>query len=94
MQVLQKDKAYGYLFKAILTLILLFCLYNIFSIIFLAPYNSKKIKSKISSTVNAIEFNINHAGPITTKEIINMPSLTSKAKGSPWANKIKRASVS
>ncbi len=93
MQTLQKVKAYGYLFKAILTLISLFCLYNIFSIIFLTSYNSKKLKSRISSTVNAIEFNINHAGSINTKEIINIPNLTNKAKGSPWANKIKRASV-
>ncbi|MHC4268741.1 MAG: hypothetical protein ACYSTS_09765 [Planctomycetota bacterium] len=93
MQVLQKDKAYGYLFKAVLTLILLFCLYNVFCIIFISLYSSKKLKSKISNTVNAIEFNIKHAGPLNTKKIMYKPNLTNKAKGSPWANKIKRASV-
>ncbi len=93
IQTSQKDIVYGYLFKAVLALILLFCLYNAFCILFLSPYNSKKLKSRISRTVDSIEFNIKHAGPINTTKAMYKSNLTSKAKGSPWANQIKRISV-
>ncbi len=93
MQVLQKDKVYGYLFKIGLTLILLFCLYNAFCIIFLYPYGSKKLKSRISNAVNSIEFNIKHSGPINAIKTEHKSNLTNIVKGSPWANQIKRTAV-
>ncbi|MCP4266846.1 MAG: hypothetical protein GY777_14960 [Candidatus Brocadiaceae bacterium] len=93
MQTSQKDIVYGYMFKVVLALILLFCLYNVFCILFLSPHNSKKLKSRISHTVDAIEFNIKHAGPINTTKTMYKSNLTSKTKGSPWANQIKRISV-
>ncbi len=93
MRVLQKDKMYGCLFKAVLALILFFCLYNVFCVISLSPYSSKKLKSRISNTVNTIDFNIKHAGTINAKKIIYKPHLTNKVKGSPWANQIKRSSI-
>ncbi len=93
MQALQKDKVYDYLFKAALTLILLFCLYNVFCMLFLSPYISKKQTSRISNTVNAIEFNIKHSGPINTKKTMYKSSLTNTVKSSPWAKLIKRTSV-
>ncbi len=92
MRVLQKDKEYGCLFKAVLALILLFCLYNIFCIIFLSPYNSKKLKLRIFNTVNAIDFNIKHEGKKIAKEMYK-PHLSNNVKGSPWANQIKRNSI-
>ncbi len=90
---LQKDKLYDYWFKVVSALILLFCLYNVICILFLSPYRNKKLKSRISNIVNAIEFNIKHAGPISTKKTMYKPNLTNKAKWSPWANKIKRTSA-
>jgi hypothetical protein len=93
MQALQKDKVYGYLYKAVLALILLFCLHNVFCILFLSPYSSKKLKSRITNTINTIEFNIKHSGPINTTKTMYKSKLTNKVKGSPWANQIKRISV-
>ena len=66
-----KDKVYGYLFKVVLSLITLFCLYNVVSILFLSPYSGKKLRLRISSTVNAIEYNIKRAGLENTEKAIN-----------------------
>ena len=62
MEKAQEDKVYGYLLTVVLSLISLFCLYNIVSILLLSPYSGKKLQSRISNTVNAIENNIKRAG--------------------------------
>jgi len=93
MQTVQKEKVYGYAFKAVLSLILLFCLYNGVCILFLSPYSGGKLRSRVSDAVNAVESNLKHAGPKKTEKIIYKSSLVNKTNGSSWANQIKRATV-
>ena len=93
MENAQKDKVYGYLFKVVLALISLFCLYNVVSILFLSPYSGKKLQSRISSTVNAIEYNIKRAGLENTEKVINKSNLMNRVNGSVWAKKIERTSI-
>ena len=89
----QKEKIYGYAFKAVLSLILLFCLYNVVCIIFLSRYSTGKLRSRIASTVNAVESVIKHAGPKETENIIYKSNLVNKTNDSSWANRIKRATL-
>ena len=93
MQTVQKEKVYGYAFKAVLSLILLFCLYNVVCILFLSPYSGGKLRSRVSNAVNTVESNIKHAGPKRTEKIIYKSSLVNKTNDSSWANQIKRATV-
>ena len=93
MENAQKNKVYGYLFKVVLSLISLFCLYNVVSILFLSPYSGKKLQSRISSTVNAIEYNIKRAGLENTEKVINKSNLINRVNGSAWAKKIERTSI-
>ncbi len=93
MENAQKNKVYGYLFKVVLSLISLFCLYNVVSILFLSPYSGKKLQSRISSTVNAIEYNIKRADPKNTEKVINKSNLIDRVNGSAWAKKIERTSI-
>jgi hypothetical protein len=89
----QKEKIYGYAFKAVLSLILLFCLYNAVCIIFLSRYGVGKLRSRVSSTANAVESIIKHAGPKETENIIYKSNLVNKTNDSSWANRIKRATL-
>ncbi|MFV1975590.1 MAG: hypothetical protein ACC651_07550 [Candidatus Scalindua sp.] len=93
MQTVQKEKVYGYAFKAVLSLILLYCLYNVVCILFLSPYSGGKLRSRVSNAVNAVESNLKHAGPKKTEKIIYKSSLVNKTNDSSWANQIKRATV-
>ncbi len=87
MENVQKNKVYDYLFKVVLSLVSLFCLYNVVSIFLLSPYSGKKLQSRISRTVSAIEHNIKSTGLENTKKVIN------KANGPTWAKKIERTSI-
>ncbi len=89
MRIVLKEKVYGYAFKAVLSLILLFCLYNVVCIL----YSGGKLRSRVSSAVNAVESNINRAGPKRTENIIYRSNLVNKTNDSSWANQIKRATV-
>ncbi len=89
----QKEKIYGYAFKAVLSLILLFCLYNAVCTIFLSRYSAGKLRSRVSSTVNTVESVIKHAGPKETESIIYKSNLENKTNDSSWANRIKRATL-
>lgn len=93
METAQKEKVYGYLFKVVLSLILLFCLYNVVSIFFLSPSRVKKLQSRISSAVNTIESNIRRAGPENMEEIIYEPQMVNKVKGSSLSKQIERTSI-
>ena len=93
MENAQKHKVYGYLFKVVLFLISLFCLYNVAGIFFLSPYNGKKLQSRISSTVNTIEYNIKRAGLENMEKVINKSNLIDRVNGSAWAKKIERTSI-
>ncbi len=93
MEKAQEDKVYGYLFTVVLSLISLFCLYNIVSILLLSPYSEKKLQSRISNTVNAIENNIKRAGLENTEKVINKSNLINRVNGSAWAKKIERTSI-
>ena len=89
----QKEKIYGYALKAVLSLILLFCLYNAVCIIFLSRYRVGKLRSRVSSTVNTVDSVIKHAGPKETESIIYKSNLVNKTNDSSWANRIKRATL-
>ncbi len=89
MRMVQKEKVYSSAFKAVLSLILLFCLYNVVCIL----YSGGKLRSRVSSAVNAVESNINRAGPKKTENIIYKSNLVNKTNDSSWANQIKRATV-
>lgn len=89
----QKEKVYGYAFKVVLFLILFFCLYNAVCIIFLSRYSVWKLRLRVSSTVNAVESVIKHAGPKETENIIYKSNLVNKTNDSSWANRIKRANL-
>jgi hypothetical protein len=89
----QKEKIYGYALKAVLSLVLLFCLYNAVCIIFLSRYRVGKLRSRVSSTVNTVESVIKHAGPKETESIIYKSNLVNKTNDSSWANRIKRATL-
>ncbi len=89
----QKEKIYGYAFKAVLSLILLFCLYNAVCIIFLSRYSAGKLRSRVSCTVNTVESVIKHAGPKETESIIYKSNLENKTNDSSWENRIKRATL-
>jgi hypothetical protein len=93
MQTIQKEKVYGYAFKAVLTLILLFCLYNVVCILFLSPYSGGKLQSRVSSAVNAVESTIKLAGPKKVENIIYKSNLVNKTNDSFWANQIKRTTI-
>ncbi len=93
MQTVQKEKVYGYAFKAVLTLILLFCLYNVVYILFRSPYSGGKLRSRVSSAVSAVESTIKHAGPKKVENIIYKSNLVNKTNDSSWANQIKRTTV-
>ncbi|MBT3881519.1 MAG: hypothetical protein HON76_02555 [Candidatus Scalindua sp.] len=91
MRAVQKEKIYGYAFIAVLSLILLFCLYNVVCILFLSPSTSRKIQSRVSNAVNAVESVIKHAGPKKTENIIYKPNLENKTNGSSRAHQIERS---
>ncbi|MBC8552515.1 MAG: hypothetical protein H8D23_23040 [Candidatus Brocadiales bacterium] len=93
MQTAQKEKIYSYAFKAVLSLILFFCLYNVVCILFLSPYSGRKLRSRVSSAVDAVETIIKHAGPKKTENIIYKSNLVNKTSDSSWANQIKRATL-
>jgi hypothetical protein len=93
MQTVQKEKIYGYALKAVLSLILLFCLYNVVCILFLSPYSGRKLRSRVSSAVNAVESIIKHAGPKKTENIIYKSNFVDKTSDSSWANQIKRETL-
>ena len=93
MRTVQKEKIYGYAFKAILSLILLYCLYNVVWGLFLSPYCEGKLKPKVSRVVNAVESNIRRAGPKKEESIEYELDLLNKTNGSSWANQIKRRTV-
>ncbi len=92
MRMAQKEKIYGYAFKAVLSLILLFCLYNVVCIL-LSPYSSRKLQLRVSNAVNTVESIIKHAGPKETENIIYKSNLVNKTSDSSWANQIKRATL-
>ncbi len=89
----QKEKIYGYAFKAVLSLILLFCLYNVVCILFLSPRSSRKLQLRVSNAVSTVESIIKHAGPKETENIIYKSNLVNKTSDSSWANQIKRATL-
>ncbi len=93
MQTVQKEKIYSYAFKAVLSLILVFCLYNVICILFLSPYRSGRLRSRVSSAVDAVETIIKHAGPKKAENIIYKSNLVDKTSDSSWANQIKRATL-
>ncbi len=93
MENAQKNKVYGYLFIVVLSLISLFCLYNVVSILFLSPYSWKKLQSRISGTVKAIEYNIKRAGLENTEKAINKSKVINRVNGSAWAKEIERTSI-
>ncbi len=93
MRTVQKEKIYGYVFKAILSLILLYCLYNVGWSLFLSPYSAGKLRSKVSRAVNAVESNIRHADPKKEDSVEYELDLLNKINGSSWANQIKRRTV-
>ncbi len=93
MRTAQKEKIYGYAFKAVLSLILLFCLYNVVCILFLTPHSGKKLRSRVSSAVTAVESIIKRAGPKEAENIIYKSKLVNKTGGSSWADRIKRETI-
>jgi len=88
-----KEKIYDYVFKAVLSLILLFCLYNVVCILFLSPYTGGKLRSRVVRAINVVESNIKRAGPKKTENIIYKSNLVNKTNDSSRANPIKRATV-
>lgn len=90
METVQKEKIYGYLFKIILSLILVFCLYNVVSIVFLSHYRGKKILTRISGSVNAIESSIRRAGPEKIEAEEYKSHLKEIVNGSLFAKQIKK----
>ena len=90
MRAVQKEKIYGYAFIAALSLILLFCLYNSVCILFLSPSTSRKMQSRVSNAVNAVESVIKHTGPKKTENIIYKSNLENKTNGSSRAHRIER----
>jgi hypothetical protein len=92
MENAQKHKVYGYLFKVVLFLISLSCLHNVAGIFFLSPYSGKKLQSRISSTINAIEYNIERAG-LENTEKVNKSNLINRVNGSAWSKRIERTSI-
>jgi hypothetical protein len=93
MQTAQKEKIYSYAFKAVLSVILFICLYNVVCILFLSPYRSGRLRSRVSSAVDAVETIIKHAGPKKAENIIYKSNLVNKTSDSSWANQIKRATL-
>jgi len=93
MGTVQKEKVYSYAFKAILSLILLFCLYNVACILFLDPYSGRKLRLRVSSVVNAVESIIKHTGPKKVQDITYKSNLVNKTSDSSWANQIKRTTL-
>ncbi|GAX61410.1 ABC-type nitrate/sulfonate/bicarbonate transport system, ATPase component [Candidatus Scalindua japonica] len=93
MRTVPKEKLYGYAFKTILSLILLFCLYNVACILFLSPYSSRKQQSRVSSGVNGVQSIIKLAGPKKSENIIYKSNLAIKNNDSSWAKQIKRPTL-
>ena len=93
MQTVQKEKIYSYAFKAVLSLILFICLYNVVCILFLSPYRGGRLRSRVSSAVDAVETIIKHAGPKKAEDIIYKSNLVNKTSDSNWANQIKRTTL-
>lgn len=93
MRTVQKEKVYGYAFKAVLSLILLFCLYNVICILFLSPHSGGKLRSGVFRAVSAVESIMKHAGPKKTEEVIYRLNIVNKTNDSSWANQIKRETV-
>ena len=93
MQTAQKEKIYSYAFKAVLSLILFICLYNVVCILFLSPYRGGRLRSRVSNAVDAVETIIKHAGPKKAEDIIYKSNLVNKTSDSNWANQIKRTTL-
>ncbi len=93
MEIAQKEKIYGYLFKVILSLILLFCLYNVISILFLSYYGGKTLHSRISSSANSIKINLRRAGPKDAENEIYRSALANKIDGSSRAKPVERVLI-
>ena len=93
MQTVQKEKIYSYAFKAVLSLILFICLYNVVCILFLSPYRGGRLRSRVSNAVDAVETIIKHAGPKKAEDIIYKSNLVNKTSDSNWANQIKRTTL-
>ena len=93
MQTAQKEKIYSYAFKAVLSLILFICLYNVVCILFLSPYRGGRLRSRVSNAVDAVERIIKHASPKKAEDIIYKSNLVNKTSDSNWANQIKRTTL-
>ncbi len=93
MQTVQKEKVYGYAFKAVLSLVSLFCLYNIVCILFLTQHSEGKLRSRVSNAVSAVESIVKHAGPKKTENTTYKSNLANKTDDSSWADQIKRETI-
>ncbi|MCP4252079.1 MAG: hypothetical protein GY775_01505 [Candidatus Scalindua sp.] len=93
MQTVHKEKVYGYAFKAVLSLILLFCLYNVVCILFLTPHSGGKLQARVFNAVSTVESIVKHAGPKKAVNIIYKSKLVNKTGDSSWANQIKRETI-
>ncbi len=93
MRTAQREKIYGYAFKAVLSLILLFCLYNVACILFLSPYKGRRLQSRVSNAVSTVESIVKHAGPKKAENIIYKSNLVNKTGDSSRANQITRETI-
>ncbi len=93
MRMAQKEKIYGYAFKAVLSLVLFFCFYNVACILFFIPYNSRKLQARVLDVVSTVKTIVKHAGPKETENRIYKSNLVNKASDSSWANQIKRSNL-
>ena len=109
MDILKKKKISDYTYKAVLSLLTLFILYNLVSIFIVSRMKERKLWSRISSTTSTLEANLKRAHPpVEPEESAAETRLVDKANtvlfnkliektsifaGPVWENKIREETV-
>ncbi len=92
MEITQKVKIYDYSQYIVLSLILVFFIYNVISILFISSHKEKTRWSNIMSTVKVVESNLRNSKPPELEEV-SKSYLVNNISDSPMVEPIKRASI-
>jgi hypothetical protein len=63
MDILKNKKIFDYSYRAVLSLLVLFILYNLVSIFFVSRFKERKLWSRVSSATRTLEANLKRAHP-------------------------------
>lgn len=94
MDIVKSKKIFDYAYKAVLSVLALFIVYNLVSIFFVSRLKEKKLWSRISSTTRTLEANLKRAHPPAgTEEGVVGTKLVEKVDNDLFKKVIERTSI-